>query len=41
MGKRPAKSKARWAEVKTNLASFDRAALLGVLHELYVADEAN
>jgi hypothetical protein len=41
MGKRPAKSKPTWADVKTNLASFDRAALLGVLQELYAADEAN
>ena len=41
MGKRPAKSKPTWADVKTNLASFDRAALLGVLQDLYEADEAN
>jgi hypothetical protein len=41
MGKRPAKSKPTWADVKTNLASFDRAALLGVLQDLYAADEAN
>jgi hypothetical protein len=41
MGKRPAKSKPTWADVKTNLASFDRAALLGVLQELYAADEDN
>lgn len=41
MGKRPAKSKPTWADVKTNLASFDRAALLGVLQDLYAADEGN
>ena len=41
MGKRPAKSRPTWADVKTNLASFDRAALLGVLQDLYAADEAN
>jgi hypothetical protein len=41
MGKRPAKSKPTWADVKTNLASFDRAALLGVLQDLYAVDEAN
>jgi hypothetical protein len=41
MGKRPAKSRPTWADVKTNLASFDRAALLGVLQELYATDEAN
>jgi len=41
MGKRPAKSKPTWADVKINLASFDRAALLGVLQDLYASDEAN
>ncbi len=41
MGKRPAKSRPTWADVKTNLASFDRAALLGVLQDLYAVDEAN
>ena len=41
MGKRRAKSKPTWADVKTNLASFDRAALLGVLQDLYAADEGN
>jgi hypothetical protein len=41
MGKRPAKSKPTWADVKINLASFDGAALLGVLQDLYEADEAN
>ena len=41
MGKRLAKSKPTWADVKTNLASFDRAALLAVLQDLYAADECN
>jgi len=41
MVKRAAKSKPTWADVKTNLQRFDRAALLGVLQALYVADEAN
>ncbi len=41
MGKRVAKSKPTWTDVKTNLASFDRAALLGVLQDLYAADEGN
>ena len=41
MEKRQAKSKPTWADVKTNLADFDRAALLGILHDLYGADENN
>lgn len=41
MAKRLAKSALRWTEVKTHLASFDRAALLGVLQDLYAADEGN
>jgi len=41
MGKRAAKSKPTWADVKTNLASFDRPGLLGVLQDLYAANEAN
>src|SRR5215469_11788205 len=41
MRKRPAKSKPTWADVKTNLAGFDRAALLGLLQHLYAADEGN
>jgi hypothetical protein len=41
MAKLLTKSKLRWAEVKAHLASFDRAALLGVLHDLYTADERN
>lgn len=41
MGKRVAKLKPTWADVKTNLASCDRAALSGVLQDLYAADEGN
>lgn len=41
MGKRPAKSKPTWTDVKIKLESFDRAGLLGVLQDLYAADEAN
>ena len=41
MRKRPAKSKPTWADVKAYLASFDRAALLGLLQHLYAADEGN
>ena len=41
MGKRPAKSEPRWGDVKSRLAGFDRAALLGVLQDLYAADEGN
>lgn len=41
MAKRLTKSKLRWAEVKAHLASFDRAALLGVLQDLYASDEGN
>jgi hypothetical protein len=35
------KSKPTWADVKTKLAGFDRACLLGVLQDLYAADEGN
>jgi hypothetical protein len=41
MSKRPAKSKPTWADVKTKLAGFDCASLLGVLQDLYAADEGN
>lgn len=41
MGRRLAKSKPTWADVKTSLASCDRAALLRVLQDLYAADEDN
>jgi hypothetical protein len=35
------KSKPTWADVKTKLAGFDRASLVGVLRDLYAADEGN
>lgn len=35
------KSKPTWADLKTKLAGFDRACLLGVLQDLYAADEGN
>lgn len=41
MRKRLAKSKTTWADVRTKLAGFDPAALLGVLQDLYAADECN
>src|SRR5579864_56500 len=41
MGKRLAKAKPTWADMKISLASSDRAALLRVLQDLYVADENN
>jgi hypothetical protein len=41
MGQRPTKSKPTWADVKTRLAGFDRASLLGVLQDLYAADKGN
>ena len=41
MGKSAAKSEPTWADLKTILASFDRAALLGIVQDLYRADEAN
>lgn len=41
MGQRLAKLKPTWADVKIKLASFDRTALLGVLKDLYAADEGN
>jgi hypothetical protein len=41
MGKRSKKSKATWADVKTKLARFDRAALLGLIQDLYASDQGN
>jgi len=41
MGKRVAKSKPTWADVRSKLAGFDRAALLNVLQDLYAADDGN
>ncbi len=37
MAKRQSKSKPGWADVKAKLAGFDRAALLGLVQDLYVA----
>lgn len=36
-----AKSKPTWADVKSKLAGFDRAALLNVLQDLYAVDDDN
>ena len=35
------KSSASWSEVKAKLAQFDRAGLLGLLHDLYAASNDN
>jgi hypothetical protein len=35
------KSIPTWADEKTKLAGLDRACLLGVLQDLYTADEGN
>jgi len=37
MAKRQSKSQPGWADVKAKLAGFDRAALLGLVQDLYVA----
>ena len=36
-----AKPKAAWGDLKTKLTTFDRVALLGLLQDLYLADESN
>jgi hypothetical protein len=41
MAKRESKSQATWTDVKARLADFDRAGLLGLVHELYTAHEDN
>jgi hypothetical protein len=41
MAKRQSKANPTWEEVKAELASFDRAALLAVLQDLYAASEGN
>ena len=41
MAKRQSKVNPTWEEVKAELASFDRAALLAVLQDLYAASESN
>ncbi len=34
-------SKPSWTDVKTKLAAFDRAGLLGLVHDLYMAGKDN
>src|SRR5690242_16997483 len=41
MEERVAKSKPTWADVRSKLAGFDRAALLNVLQDLYAVDDGN
>jgi hypothetical protein len=41
MGKQQSKSQPGWADVKANLADFDRAALLGLVQDLYIAHKNN
>ena len=41
MAKRQSKSKPTWVDVKAKLAGFDRAALLGLVQNLYVAHKDN
>ena len=41
MIRRQSKSQPTWTDVKAKLAGFDRAALLGLVHDLYVARKDN
>ena len=41
MAKRNSKSQPTWTDVKTKLADFDRAALLGLIQSLYAAHKDN
>lgn len=41
MARRQAKSQPTWTDVKTKLASFDRAGLLGLIQDLYAAHKDN
>jgi len=41
MAKRKSKSQPKWTDVKTKLADFDRAALLGLIQSLYAAHKEN
>jgi hypothetical protein len=41
MGKRKPKSQPTWTDVKAKLADFDRAALLGLIQNLYAAHKDN
>lgn len=39
--KKPTKSTPSWSDVKTRLADFDRAGLLGLVQDLYAASKDN
>lgn len=41
MAKRQSKSQPTWTDVKAKLAGFDRAGLLGLVHDLYFAHKDN
>lgn len=41
MAKLPSKTHPTWTDVKKKLAGFDRAELLGLLHDLYAANKDN
>jgi hypothetical protein len=41
MNQRQSKSQPRWTDVKAKLTSFDRAALLGLIQDLYSAHQEN
>ena len=41
MTKRESKSQLTWTDVKAQLATFDRTALLDLLHHLYAAHKDN
>lgn len=39
--KKPSKASSSWSDVKTKLADFDRAGLLGLVQDLYAANKDN
>ncbi|MDY0013210.1 MAG: hypothetical protein RBS40_10010 [Rhodocyclaceae bacterium] len=39
--KKPTKTTPSWSDVKTKLADFDRAGLLGLVQDLYAASKDN
>ena len=41
MSKPAGKSSRSWTDVKSTLAAFDRAGLLGLVHDLYAASKDN
>ena len=41
MAKRKSKSQLTWTDIKAKLAGFDRAGLLGLIHDLYAAHKFN